>query len=151
MFVWSCFMCKNFKQRTAKTNFHSTELCQKVLLKPCIKQWRTIGTQATRNLLNNTCCWYVWIREWRKDKHLHTREKNVREHVCFTSTCLDTFLCNPADMMIFMKIIRVGCSFLLCVSSPCRLSYRSCATSVFAVWSASSLASVLVQASCSIL
>lgn len=33
-------------------------------------------------------------------------------------------------------------------SSPCRLSSHSCATSVSAVWSASSLASVLVQVSC---
>lgn len=76
------------------------------------------------------------------------RGKSVGEH-CFTSDLLDTFLCNPADMMISMKINRVGCSLVL-VSSSCRLSYHSCATSVSAVWSASSLASVLDQASCSL-
>lgn len=37
------------------------------------------------------------------------------------------------------------------VLSRCRPRYHSCATSVSAVWSASSPASVLVQASCSIL
>lgn len=89
----------------------------------------------------------VW--ELKKDEwHLLYRgEEYPRTSVSFTWSWQDAFHCSPADMMIPMKINRAGYSLVLHGSSPCRLSCHSCATSVSAVWSASSLASVLVQAS----
>lgn len=51
--------------------------------------------------------------------------------------------------MQLLNVIRLTSS-CCAVSSPCRLTYHSCATSVSAVWSVSSLVSVSVQASCSI-
>lgn len=66
-----------------------------------------------------SCCRDVGVRERRKDKWhlLYQGKESFRTSVCFTTSWLDTFLCNSADM-ISMKINRVGCLLVLCVSSP---------------------------------
>lgn len=73
------------------------------------------------------------------------------EHTVFRHCPVDTIVYMQSSRIKFFireNLLPLTSSSCHAVSPPRRLTYHSCATSVSAVWSASSPASALVQASC---